>query len=229
MNIYNHRKEKLQKIFSSGMLYFVSEEELSHGRRTEEIVYYVLQAGVQMIQLRDKGLSKKERLQKAHTLRKMTRDFDALLIVDDEVDIAYMSGADGVHLGQEDLPLSEVRKYFPDLLLGSSTHDQREIEESISLGADYINIGPIYPTQTKDWQGDYLGADNLRRLSERINIPFTVMGGIKEEHIQELVNSGARIFAMVTAVSQSEGIYRTAKSILQNIRREVGNFKTQGQ
>jgi thiamine-phosphate pyrophosphorylase len=129
-----------------------------------------------------------------------------LLIINDLVDVAVEAGADGVHLGQDDLPLKEAREMAPELIFGVSTHSKEEALKAQDDGADYINIGPIFNTQTKSLAMAALGVEAIRRISPLLHIPFTVMGGIKSGHIPDLLSAGARKIAMVTEITAHENI-----------------------
>ena len=128
------------------------------------------------------------------------------MIMNDHLDIALMCGADGVHLGQDDLPLAEAVKFAPDLIIGRSTHSREQALEAQSQGAAYINLGPIFPTQTKSTPVHPLGIEVIRETRGDLHIPFSVMGGIKLHHIPELVAHGAKTIAMVTEITQAENI-----------------------
>ena len=144
----------------------------------------------------------------------MTAAAGALLIINDRVDVALAVGADGVHLGQDDFPVPQARRLAPDLIIGASTHSVEEALRAQAEGASYINIGPIFPTGTKKWEGKFLGLDGLRRVATVARVPFTVMGGIKDSHIPELVRNGARTIALVTAVTAAPDPAAAARGLL---------------
>ncbi len=213
----NTHDERMSRFVEAG-LYVVTSQEMSAGRNTLQVLSSILSAGVRLIQLREKNISKRQLFELAGLVRKMTHDTGALLIINDHLDIALAVGADGVHLGQDDLPISAARKLAPDLILGASSHN---IEEAIAAekdGASYVNIGPIYSTGTKKWTSEYLGPASIRKISEHINIPFTVMGGIKLKHIDELKSAGARIIAVVTAVTAATDPADAARSLMAGIK-----------
>ena len=145
--------------------------------------------------------SDKDKLFMARGFRKR---FKGILIIDDRADIALLSGANGVHIGQEDMSISDVRKLNSKLLIGVSTHNKSEIRQAIDGGADYINIGPIFSTQTKLVGRLPIGIDEFKEISQNIDIPFSIMGGIKIDNIDRLIESGARIFAVVTAITRAD-------------------------
>ena len=132
--------------------------------------------------------------------KEITDKYKMLLIVDDRLDIAMAAGADGVHLGQDDMPVAAARKIAPELIIGASTHNAAEIAAAQHDGCSYLNIGPIYPTQTKSVACGALGEDFFNELKRSVTVPFSVMGGIKEHHISHLAELGAKHIAMVTEV-----------------------------
>ncbi len=206
------------EIFKSSGLYLVTSEVMSNGRSTCEIVDNALSAGVKLIQLREKEKTKSDFYDLAVKVRERTLDYGALLIINDYLDVALAVEADGVHLGQDDLPIDVAVKLAPDMIIGASTHDVREAQIAERKGCSYLNIGPIYPTNTKNWQDEYLGLDGLDAISQTVSVPFTVMGGIKKHHIPELKNHGANIFALVTAVTAAVNPEMAAKELLNIIK-----------
>lgn len=210
--------------FEQAGLYLVTSQELSAGRTTQDIVRMAVDAGVTLIQLREKNLSTREYLRLAKEVRAIASH--ALLIINDRIDIALASGADGVHLGQDDLPVRAARAIAPipkdrwlhsGLIIGASSHSLDEARAAQSDKATYVNIGPVFPTKTKNWTGEYLGVDAVRRIGSKLRIPFTVMGGIKRDHIPALVAAGARTIAVVTAVTAAPDPVRAARDLLEDI------------
>ena len=200
-------------LFKQIDLYPVISSEFTKGRDVIEVLQQIAAGGAKIVQLREKNLSKAEIFHLALKYREITTANKMLLILNDHLDIALAVKADGVHLGQDDLPLVAARKLTPQLILGSSTHDQVEARQAITDGADYINIGPIYSTQTKQLSYASLGLENMRAIAANINIPFTVMGGIKEHHLDALISSGARHIAMVTEITQASDITARVKQL----------------
>jgi len=187
--------------FLEAGLYLVTSQSLSAGRTTLEIVRAALTGGARLIQLREKELPIKEFTELAHKVRRLTAKDDALLVINDHLDVALAVGADGVHLGQDDFPVDEARRLAPDLIIGASSHSIKEARDAQKKGVSYVNIGPIFPTRTKAWGKEFLGLEGLERISQVVAIPFTVMGGIKRRHIRGLMAAGARTIAVVTAVT----------------------------
>jgi thiamine-phosphate pyrophosphorylase len=214
-DLHNERMRR----FAEAGLYLVTSQKLSAGRTTPEIVRAALAGGVRLIQLREKDMALRNFLALAEQVRNLTAQAGALLIINDRVDVALEVGADGVHLGQDDLPIPAARRLGPDLIVGASTHSVEEALRAQAEGASYINIGPIYPTGTKRWEGEFLGVEGLKRIAAVARIPFTVMGGIKREHIPELVRAGARIIALVTAVTAAPDPRRATEDLLAALPR----------
>lgn len=203
--------------FCAAGLYLVTSHSLSAGRPTLKVVEEALEAGVRLVQLREKELSTRQLVELARKVREMTWAADALLLINDRLDVALAVGADGVHLGQDDLPVADARRLAPDLILGVSTHGEAEAVEAQQQGASYINIGPLFPTRTKAWGGAFLGWEGLERVAAVTRIPFTVMGGIRPEHVPGLIHRGATAVAVVTAVTAASDVRTAVRDFLERI------------
>ena len=131
---------------------------------------------------------------------------------------SYQDFVKRVHAGQSDLPVDQARKLAPDMILGASSHSVEEAVDAQRQGASYVNIGPIFPTQTKAWTRDYLGMDGVCEIAPHLDIPFTVMGGIKQHHIPDLIRVGAHTIAVVTAVTAADDPESAARELLDEIR-----------
>ncbi len=200
-----NREERLKKLMEVD-LYPVTCEALSDGRSNLEVLDGILAGGARMVQLREKHWEKGPLFELAMEFRKRTLKHGTLLIINDHVDVALAVDADGVHLGQEDLPIEAARRIAPDLILGASTHNLEEALEAEKLGADYANIGPIFPTKTKEKVAQFLGPEALRLIAPRLRIPYTTMGGINEGNIRQVLEAGARRIALVTGVTRAPDI-----------------------
>ncbi len=212
----NEHRMKRKKLFEQVDLYPVTGREHSVGRSTEHIVEAILKAGCRIFQLREKNLSKREYHLLAKKIRAMTPD-DVLMFCNDHIDVALAVGADGVHLGQDDLPIEAARALAPDLLIGASSHNVAEALSAQKAGADYVNIGPIFSTKTKVGASEFLGPRAIEEISSNIAIPFTVMGGIKKENIAQVLSAGARRVAVVTAVTAAGDPRRAAQELRATI------------
>lgn len=207
--IRDSRMERLRK----ADLYPVITREFTAGRGTLRVLEEAADAGIRLVQLREKSVSKKELCGIAEKFRKICDRYNILMIMNDHIDIALICGADGVHIGQDDLPLEYAIKLAPDLLIGRSTHSREQALEAQSLGAAYVNLGPIFPTQTKNTPVHPLGLEVIRETHRDLQIPFSVMGGIKAHHIPSLLAEGARIIAMVTEVTQAPDIAQRVREL----------------
>jgi thiamine-phosphate pyrophosphorylase len=215
--------QRLQKFRDEVTVYPVSSERLAEGRSDEQWLDDVLQGGAKIVQLRDKESTDRQLLEKAKHFRKKTRDVGALFMINDRVDIALLADADGIHLGQKDLPSEEVVKLVPDMLIGISCNTEEqarqlgEMEREGTLSASYYNIGPIYPTKTKEGLTEFIGPEAIEVFSSYVSIPFTVMGGIKLEHVTELAACGVRRIAVVTALTKAPDITAETKRWVKTI------------
>jgi thiamine-phosphate pyrophosphorylase len=179
---------------------------------------HLSQAGVHVLQLRDKSLCDRELLIRARALREATRDLDTTLIMNDRVDLALMADADGVHLGQSDLPVKEARSLLgPDRLIGVSTHSLSQACQAVLEGANYIGCGPTFPSTTKHF-ASFPGTDFLREVSRQISLPAFAIGGISAANLDEVLQAGFSRIAVSGAVTGAEdpaGIVRQFVSRLQ--------------
>lgn len=204
--------ERLAVLQNQVTVYPVCCEPLANGRSDEQWLDAVLAGGAKLVQLRDKISDDRKLLKKAQYFRKKTREAGALFLVNDRFDIALLADADGVHVGQDDLPPEEIRRLAPDWIIGLSCMTKEhvvDLQKTIDAGihgASYYNIGPIYPTKTKEGLTEFLGADAIADIASNCELPFTVMGGIKYDHINELVTAGAHRIAVITAINQAENM-----------------------
>ncbi len=190
--------------FAQTDLYVVITEAFCGGRKPLEVLDACLDAGVRLIQYREKDGGARGLYAGALAFREHTARAGALLIVDDRLDIALAVGADGVHLGQNDLPVDAARRIAPDLIIGASSHNPEEARAAQAAGASYVNIGPIFNTQTKAVSTGAVGPDMISRVAPELAVPFTCMGGIKAHNISQVLTRGARHVAVVTAVTAAE-------------------------
>lgn len=203
--------------FEQTDLYVVITESFCGGRNALDILDACLDAGVRLVQFREKELDGLALYEKARAFRTRTLDAGALLIIDDRLDIALAVGADGVHLGQQDLPASVVRGIGPDIIIGLSTHNLDQALAAQENGASYVNIGPIFATQTKEVACGALGPEAIAHIAPHLSIPFTCMGGIKQDNIAKVLEHGARHVAVVTAVTQVEDPRAAASQLRKEI------------
>lgn len=200
-------------------VYPVSCERLANGRTDREWLAAVLAGGARIVQLRDKDVDDRTLYEKAVFFRQLTRAAGALLIINDRVDIALLVGADGVHLGNSDLPVREVRRLAPELIIGVSANTLEQAATVDERGASYFNIGPLYPTKTKEGLSTFIGLEAVAEFSARSALPFTVMGGIKPAHIPDLVAAGVDRIAVVTALTRAGDIEAETRRWVEAISR----------
>ncbi|MGB2927774.1 MAG: thiamine phosphate synthase [Desulfobacterales bacterium] len=211
-----NRKERLVKLKAID-IYPVTCQKLSEGRTNLEVLASVLAGGAKIIQLREKHWDKKGLYELAIEFRKRTRSHDALLIINDHVDVALAAGADGVHLGQEDLPIGAARKIAPELIIGASSHNLMEALKAEQDGADYVNIGPIFPTKTKENTVRFLGPGAISEIGPQLTVPFTTMGGIHPDNIGRVLEAGARRVAMITGITRAADITARVRRLRKTI------------
>jgi thiamine-phosphate pyrophosphorylase len=200
-------RELVTGLMRIGGLYGLTAERFSLGRCNADVVQAMLDGGIRIIQYREKtkkmGLKYEECLQ----LRAMTREAGAAFIVNDDIDLALLVDADGVHVGQEDLPLEAVRSLVGEnMAIGLSTHSPEQALAAEARGADYIGVGPIFATQTKEDVCAPVGFAYLDFVAGNLNLPFVAIGGIKEHNLREVANHGARCMALVTEITAAADI-----------------------
>lgn len=201
-------------------LYGIIGEEFSKGRSNVEVVKEMVSAGVKIIQYREKTKSKLTKYKECTAIQKIIRNRDIAFIINDDVDIAVSVGATGVHLGQEDMPIEGVRRIVGDMLIGMSTHNSQQAQLAVEEGADYIGVGPIFPTTTKKNPEASDGLSYLKWVSENINIPYVAIGGIKETNILEVKNNGGKCFALISEIISAPSITEKINSIRKIINED---------
>lgn len=216
-SVYELEKQafsRLKKNLPSG-LYGITAEEFSKGRSNIFVAKEMLDAGIQVIQYREKEerKSRKEMLEECREIRKMTKDAGALFIVNDYLDIALITEADGIHCGQGDLSVQNIRKLSSDIMIGISAGSTEQMQKAVSDGADYIGVGPVFETNTKKDAGQAVGMDLLKYAVQNINIPFTAIGGIKEHNLEQVLDTGVESIAIITDITESEDIKEKIKKI----------------
>lgn len=186
---------------------------------TIEKVRVALDCGIGWIQYRQKGVAKKDIYLEAKALCSLTKSYGAILTINDYVDIALAIGAEGVHIGQDDLPVREVKRIVPnEMIVGVSTHSLREALDAERAGADYIGFGPVFMTDTKD-AGQPKGINGTLEISQRIHIPIVAIGGINKENVLELLRANRRI----QSVALSSGIFKG--NVRQNCTELLNSLK----
>ena len=208
-----------ESVNSRLLLHLVTDRSLSQGRPLVEVVAEAVAGGVTCVQLREKDCSTREFLQEALALKELLQPLMVPLIINDRVDIALAVGADGVHLGQSDMPISHARRLLgPNCLIGISAESVDHAVEAEQQGADYIGISPVFSTPTKTDTAPALGLEGIRQIRELVRIPLVGIGGINLTNARQVLASGADGVAMVSAIMAAASPRLAAKAI----RRELG-------
>ncbi|WP_315786491.1 thiamine phosphate synthase [Fischerella sp. JS2] len=169
-----------------------------------EIVEAALKGGLTLVQYRDKNVDDAVRLQQAQKLRQLCHTYNAIFIINDRVDIALAVDADGVHLGQQDMPITVARQLLgPHRIIGRSTTNADEMQRAIKEGADYIGVGPVYETPTKEGK-PAAGLEYVSYVAKNCSIPWFAIGGIDPNNINDVIDAGAKRVAVVRGIMQAE-------------------------
>jgi thiamine-phosphate diphosphorylase len=211
------RRERRARV--RGVYLLVGPEE-STGKDPLQVARAALEGGVRMVQLRDK----RERgyvLPLARALRSLCAEFGALFIVNDHVDIAVLSDADGVHLGQKDLPPQEARRLLPaDRIIGVSTALVEEALQAVEAGADYVAVGSIYPSPSKE-DTRPAGLETLRQVRAKVALPLVAIGGITEENVEAVREAGADAVAVISAIVGAEDVRAAAQRLVARFEKRA--------
>ena len=204
----------LGELASRLALHVLTDREWSRGRDMLSVASAALDGGATVIQLRDKIASTRVLIEEGLALRALTRERGALLIVNDRVDVALAVEADGAHVGQDDMPAGLARQLLgPDRILGVSAPNMEEAEEAVAGGADYLGVGPIFPSLGKADAGPATGGELLTELARRYTTPLVAIGGITAENATEVVRAGACGVAVITAVVYAEDITAASRQL----------------
>ncbi|HXX80366.1 MAG TPA: thiamine phosphate synthase [Thermodesulfovibrionales bacterium] len=186
------------------------------GLTCEEMARIALETGVGWIQYREKEKTRREIYHEAKRLRRLTAEYGATLVVNDHVDIALAVEADGVHLGQDDLPLKEARRILGDRIIGISTHSLTQAADAEHDGADYVGFGPVFFTTTKD-AGEAKGLEMVSVIRRAVRIPVVAIGGISAENLSLVMEAGADAVAVASAVLKGD-ISENVRSFMRILR-----------
>ncbi|MFZ5969618.1 MAG: thiamine phosphate synthase [Bacillota bacterium] len=204
---------QVNKAFLDTDIYGITCEALSAGRNNLEVVRQMMAAGIQVIQYREKSKSKLEKYKECETIRRMTRDEGVLFIVNDDIDIALCVEADGIHLGQDDIPVDEARRIAGNMIIGLSTHNSHQALNAVEMRVDYIGVGPVFPTTTKKNPEPSEGLAYLQWVSKHISIPYVAIGGINEENISQAKAHGGKCFALISDIVGAPSIEDKVKML----------------
>ena len=195
-----------KKLLKESRLYVIVDKKVSGARPIFNIVSKIKDLGADIIQLRDKESKKESILKEAYRLRKLLTNTQTLFIINDYIDIAKLVDSDGIHLGQNDLPLETARQLLgKDKIIGISCHNLNQAIEAQKNGADYISIGPVFSTPTKP-EYKAVGLDLIRKVKKAVQIPFFVIGGINENNINDILSLGIKRAAICRAICRAKDI-----------------------
>lgn len=203
-------------------LYAIIDNSLLPSVSNIEAARRVLAGGARILQLRGKGLSSKELLKEAREIRGVARQAGAIFIVNDRADIALISDADGVHLGQDDLPLPEARRILgKEKLIGVSTHSLEQAIEAEREGADYIGFGPVFGTTTKSDAEEAKGIHALREVKQTASIPIIAIGGINLQNLKYVIEAGADGIAVISAIVMAGDMEEATRKLIKTWQSQV--------
>ncbi len=204
-------------------LYLITEESLSAGRKSIKVVKKAAAGGVDVIQLREKNLSLREKFQLGKQIKKVCNRNNITFIVNDRVDLALALNADGVHLGQSDLPLRSARRILgPDKIIGLTAWRNQEITAAEADGADYLGVGAIFKTKSKQLNSDKngIGLKRITEIRKKSELPLIAIGGLNKENASEVIKSGADCISVISALTGAERI-ETETLAFKNIIRQA--------
>jgi thiamine-phosphate pyrophosphorylase len=200
-------------------VYLVTDRAFSMGRSNMEIVEAAINGGVSVVQFREKDLETRDFYTEAVQIREFLRSADIPLIINDRIDIALAVDADGVHLGQNDMPMRIARKILgPDRIIGLSLNQLNDINEEAFAFADYLAVSPVFATATKLDTAAAWGLEGLRRARNLTDMPLVAIGSIKHENAREVVMAGADCVAVVTAIVSAENPESAARALVEKVR-----------
>jgi thiamine-phosphate pyrophosphorylase len=201
-------------------LYLVTDRALSLGRSNLEVIQAAVRGGVTLVQLREKEATTKEFYQEGLKIRAYLKARDIPLIINDRIDMALALDAEGVHLGQEDMPIDAARKILgPQKIIGASVFTPEEAKIAEALGADYLGLSPIFVTETKPELIQHLGIKGIPLLKEAVKIPVVGIGSMSESNAYEAVKAGLDGVAVVSAICSREDPRAAAEAIKKEVLR----------
>ena len=211
------RQDKIKRLFG---LYVIIDATALGGRSHIEVAGQAIRGGAKVIQLRDKVHSKKELLTITQELRNLCAEQDVLFIMNDCLDVALAVDADGLHVGQDDLPVKVARRLLPiDRILGCSARTVDKAAIAQSEGADYIAVGAMYPTSSKE-TAEVVGTERLKQIRQAVTLPLVAIGGINASNVSEVLTAGADSVAVISAVLGAEDVEGATRQIVNMIEGE---------
>jgi thiamine-phosphate pyrophosphorylase len=208
------RQDKLKRLTG---LYVIIDTAFLKGRSPAEAAAQVIRGGAKVIQLRDKERSSGEILPMAEEIKKICTENNVLFIVNDSLDIVLGADADGLHVGRDDLPVAAARRLLPvGKILGGSARTVKEAMTAMSEGADYLGVGSMYATTTKE-KAEVVGPDRLKAIRQAVDLPIVAIGGINKDNLGEVLKAGANAVAVISAVMGASDIQEATKQLVKII------------
>ena len=200
-------------------LYVIVGPDATRGRPVVEVAEAALRGGARVIQLRDKTGDRGDVLQVAVRLQELCRDHDTLFFVNDDIALGFACDAEGVHLGQSDLPVNVARRILaPGKLIGRSNNTDAEVQASVSMGVDYVAVGAVFPTTTVGKGArQAIGLDGVRRARDLTDLPLVAIGGINESNVAGVMKAGADCVAVISAVTMADDPEAAARRLVEAI------------
>ncbi len=201
-------------------LYVITTEVPDRGRSHLDVAKAAIEGGATIIQYRGKDRSSFQAYEEAEKIRTLCREKRIPFMVNDRVDIALAVKADGVHLGQGDLPIEKAREIFPGGFIGASVRTVEEAVEAEEKGASYLGVGPIFPTISKEDAGEAIGVEELKKICRVTNLPVVAIGGINVENLKDVIMAEVAGVAVISAVALAEDMIEATRS-LKNLIEEM--------
>jgi thiamine-phosphate pyrophosphorylase len=209
-------------------LYLVTDAELSRGRSLREIVTEAIRGGVTVVQYREKRAGTRRMIAEAQELCDLCRTYHIPVIINDRIDVALAVDAEGVHVGQEDMPAGLARKLIgPGRILGVSVENAAQARLAAAEGADYVGAGPIFATPTKPDASSPIGVEGLEEITRTCLLPVVAIGGVNATNVAAMIGAGAAGLAVVSAIVCAKSVEGAARELQQKIeeaRRAPGNL-----
>lgn len=197
-------------------IYLILDRKLAGNRSYEEIIEKTCPFGVKIVQLREKNISTKDFVKLAERIKKVCKKNGILFIINDRVDVAFASNADGVHLGQDDLPVKYARKILgKNKVIGMSAGNEEELEYALKQDIDYISPGPVFSTTTKSDAGQSVGIEFVKKVLKKTELPVIPIGGITEKNAKEISSLGINKVAVISAILKAEDIEKATKNLFE--------------
>ena len=198
-------------------LYFICGTTTCQGKDLYSVVEEALKGGITLFQFREKGkgaLEGKEKVELAVKIQNLCKKYNVPFIVNDDIELALEIAADGVHVGQDDLDVDEIRKLMPDKIIGLSIGNEEELKQSKVEYVDYVGVGPVFVTQSKDDAGGAIGYEGLELMRKLLpTMPLVAIGGIQTQHIKDIMKTNVEGVSIISAISYSKNTEKTVREM----------------